>query len=77
MKRQVDSPNHQCDLALGVPHFLVKMTPCAYLLWKIMFEKAVLPQETANGYTVVVFFASEGCRLWRNKDVFQYQEGRR
>lgn len=25
MKRQVDGANHQCDLALGASHFLVKM----------------------------------------------------
>lgn len=55
MKRQVDGTNHQCDLALGVCRFLVKMTPCTYLLWKIMFEKAVLPQEIAEGYTVGFF----------------------
>lgn len=77
MKRQGDGANHQCDLALGTRHFPVKTTPCTYLLWKKMFEKAVLPQEIANGHIIVFLFMSEGCRLGRNSALFKYWEGGR
>lgn len=41
-KRQVDRAQLQGGYALVGSCFLVKMTLCTYLLWEIMFEKAVL-----------------------------------